>query len=103
MDCSEFLFTDREALDALTGFATRFAAYYKTLCFCAPADLDLSYYCDNYAHSLSARQLITNGMTRVVNVRRALELARYRGSRPGRHRRGRRHAAGKQRRLPRGI
>lgn len=80
MDCSEFLFTDREALDALTGFATRFAAYYKTLCFCAPADLDLSYYCDNYAHSLSARQLITNGMTRVVNVRRALELARYRGS-----------------------
>lgn len=84
MDCSPsfelgncLLFRDAEALSALLCFAGRFAADYDAIRFCVPQGVraDALFREGNAVR----RELAYNGMVRVVNVERALELCRCRG------------------------
>lgn len=80
MDCRELFFTGPAALWAMMGFIRRFGAGYARVRFAAPAHLPLGPLCEDYARTRGGRKLTERGMTRTVNVRRALELACYRGS-----------------------
>ncbi len=73
------LFRDRNALCGILGFAGRaFIANYRELEFAVPGHLDLMGMLPEITGSQC--QSVMNGMVRLVNVQRALELCRCRGT-----------------------
>jgi len=81
MNCSHFCFADLEGFKGLMNHCRAFAMYYNFVSFTLPAHLRI----ENLIPERSFRNPLhisrnMNGMVRAVNVKRALELARYQGS-----------------------
>jgi len=78
--CNELVFDGFDTLKALLSFAKSFQSDYDVVRFRAPGNLDLRYFCTDYSQSTSKIEEFQNGMARVVNVKKALEGAKYIGS-----------------------
>ena len=78
--CNELIFDCFDTLKALLSFAKSFQSDYDVVRFRAPGNLDLRYFCTDYSQSKSKIEEFQNGMARVVNVKKALEGAKYKGN-----------------------
>ena len=81
---NRFWFTSRQALLDMLKLMGSLCAYYKNLKITLPDNLDLSYalaeICGGWGKKNVKKECHDVGATRIVNVQRALELARYAGS-----------------------
>lgn len=80
MNCQQFYFADIEGFKGLMNHCRAFEAYYDYVVFTLPDHLKM----ENYLPERALREPLrmrrgVNGMVRVINVKTALELARYRG------------------------
>ncbi|MCL2703464.1 MAG: GNAT family N-acetyltransferase [Defluviitaleaceae bacterium] len=79
LDVREICFTDREALQALFSFARdAFEGFYTHIDFTIPDGIDIRFLFSNY-YDIPARMSV-KGMARIVNVKKAFEVARARSS-----------------------
>ena len=80
MNCSHFFFTDKEGFQGLMNLCHSFSSYYQYVSFRLPSAIRVEYYIPEWTHK--ARIILSlegNGMVRAVNVKRVLELAKYKG------------------------
>ncbi len=75
-----FWFSDSEGLRGLLQFARGFETYYRNLCVMLADDFPLNAYVREWAIYPYDCRVSAMGMGRIVNVKKALELAAYRGS-----------------------
>lgn len=80
MACSQFIFYDAEGLKGILDFVQRFRANYSSLRFRIPSSLQIDSFIKEHSGNFAIRKLVYSGMARVVDVRQALSLARYKGS-----------------------
>ncbi len=80
MDVTELVFDTWDTLQSLLGFAHGFASDYELIRFHAPLSLPIEDVCADYPLGKCERELLNNGMVRVVHTQTVLELAQYRGS-----------------------
>lgn len=79
MACSAFHFVDAEGVRGLLNFIRSFRSHFQRVHIRLPRDCRLERILPEVSGSCE-RTLHFTGMGRVINVRRALELARYQGS-----------------------
>jgi predicted acetyltransferase len=79
MDCKEIIFDSFITLKTIMSFIKSFSSHYNKVAFHAPRSLSLEYFCSDYSQSASKRQILQNGMVRVINAAKVLEQATYRG------------------------
>ena len=81
ISCQRFYFVDMEGLKGLLRHCKAFEMYYDFVSFLLPQHMRIEDLIPerSFRQPLSLRRNM-NGMVRAVNVQRALELARYRGS-----------------------
>ncbi len=75
-----FWFSDGEGLRGLLQFARGFETYYRNLCVMLADDFPLNAYVREWAIYPYDCRVAAMGMGRIINVKKALELAAYRGS-----------------------
>lgn len=80
MQCRYFYFSDMEGFKGLLNHCLAFAAYYEHVVFKLPLDINITSYIPEWALYTYKRESYFHGMVRVVNVKKALELAKYQGS-----------------------
>lgn len=80
LHCSELVYDNFTTLKAIFSFIKTFQAAFDTFRLRAPGIIDLRYFCKDYSQSNSSIEIQQNGMVRVVNVKKVLEGARYKGS-----------------------
>jgi predicted acetyltransferase len=80
MQCRYFYFSDMEGFKGLLNHCLAFSAYYEHVVFRLPLDINITSYIPEWALYSYKRESYFNGMVRVVNVKKALELAKYQGS-----------------------
>lgn len=80
MSCSKFLFTDSEGLFGLLNLAVSFGAYYDKLEFFLPSFSHIDLLFAEWALYPSERKIYYNGMVRVINVKKVLNMASYIGT-----------------------
>lgn len=80
MRCDRFFFSDTEGLKGLLNHVLMFEAYYESVSFSLPANINLIPYIPEWALYHCSCRLLFNGMVRAVNVQKVLEAAKYRGS-----------------------
>ena len=80
LNCKRFVFADRESLKGLFALVKTFAADYKSIQLDLP-DLSLvEPMIPEWSFGAAKAERIHMGMVRVINVQKALEMARYRGN-----------------------
>ncbi len=84
VDCETgaFWYDGPDGLYALLQFAAGMKDYARELRLCLPASEDLSYMVEitgGWGKKLISRRVVNNGTTRIVDVKRALELCRCKG------------------------
>lgn len=77
--CRRFMFSDDEGFRGLLNHCLAFAAYYEHVTFRLPADFEVVSYINEWALYPSSRSMDFNGMVRVQDVKKVLEMARYQG------------------------
>lgn len=81
MDCKEFVYKDMDALRALLALAQTFRGTYAAIRLSQPDTVNLEYFIEDYAKSISCSDSIRQkGMVRVICVEEVLKLAKYRGN-----------------------
>ena len=80
MICSAFHFADTEGVRGLLSFIRSFRSHFQRVHIPLPKDVRLERILPEVSNSGCERQLRFTGMGRVINVRRALTLARYEGT-----------------------
>ena len=75
-----FAFNDREGLTGLLALFRRFAADHTHVNVTLPTDVDLRGLLPEFSLGTVGREIAQRGMARVVNVEKALSLARARGA-----------------------
>lgn len=75
-----FYFSDFEGLKGLLNHTQAFGSYYEHVVFRLPLNIDITSFIPEWALYSYKRESYFNGMVRVVNVQKALELASYQGS-----------------------
>lgn len=80
MECSHFYFSDQEGLLGLLDFCASFSTYYSKLYFKAPENINIPDMLNDIALYPLERNLHFNGMVRVINVQKVLEMAQYCGT-----------------------
>ncbi len=80
LDVREVVYDSPRALGQLMTFLAGYAADYPYANLRLPMDAMPELYCTDMVLSGSKRELCLNGMQRVINVEKALELAQYRGN-----------------------
>lgn len=79
LKCRELAFSDLSGLNAMLDFLRGFASHFKFLIFDVPDNLDISYaFKENSLYEVTCTK-IPYGMARVINVEKALKLAKYKG------------------------
>ncbi len=81
---NKFYFTSQKALIDLLSFMGSLRAYYKNLKITLPENIDISYVlseiCGGWGKKNVKKEIYDIGATRIVNVKRAFEHAKYNGS-----------------------
>ena len=80
MDCRQFVYADAEGFRGLCEHIHAFDGYYERVAFTLPASKKITPYIAEWARYPLRKELFNQGMVRIINVKRALELAKYRGS-----------------------
>lgn len=80
MQCKHFYFSDMEGFKGLLNHTLAFASYYEHIIFRLPLDINITSYISEWALYSYKRESYFNGMVRVVNVKKALMLANYKGN-----------------------
>ena len=80
LNCSRFFFADREGFHGLMELFKSMAADHKTVTFVLPAVPAMQYLLSELALESVDCVCKTTGMVRVINVKKALEMTKYRGS-----------------------
>lgn len=80
MECKHFYFSDMEGFKGLLNHTLAYTAYYENVNFKLPSDINISDYITEWALYTCKRENCFNGMVRVINVQKALRLAKYQGS-----------------------
>ncbi|WMJ23242.1 GNAT family N-acetyltransferase [Paludicola sp. MB14-C6] len=80
MQCRNFYFSDMDGFKGLMNHCLAFTAYYEHVVFKLPLDINITSYIPEWALYSYKRENYLNGMVRVVNVKKALEIAKYQGS-----------------------
>lgn len=80
MQCTRFCFSDSEGLKGLLNHILLFQPYYERVVFSLPTDINITPYISEWVLYPCSREVCFNGMARVLNVQKVLQLARYRGS-----------------------
>jgi len=80
MKCDRFFFSDMEGFKGLLNHALMFEAYYERITFSLPVNINIIPYIAELVLYPCSREMYLNGMARVVNVQKVLEMAQYRGS-----------------------
>ena len=75
-----FFFLNREGFDGLMNLYKSMASDHRYVKFTLPADPAMAYLMPEWSLGAAAWSVMPAGMVRVVNVKKALELAHYRGS-----------------------
>lgn len=78
MQCKHFYFSDMEGLKGLLNHTLAFASYYEHVIFKLPLNINITSYIPEWALYSYKRESYFNGMVRVINVEKALMLAKYR-------------------------
>lgn len=78
--CSRFFFVDREGFQGLMHLFKSMASDHMYVKFCLPTSVSMQYLMGEWSLGAAQWSIQPYGMVRVVNVRRALEKARYLGS-----------------------
>lgn len=79
INCKRFVFNDRQGFMGLLALLVRFSADHSHALMELPMDADLQGLLPEYSLGNVERAVLQKGMVRVVNVERALSLARCRG------------------------
>lgn len=79
MQCKHFYFSDMEGFKGLLNHTLAFSSYYEHVIFRLPLNINITSYIPEWALYSYKRESYFNGMVRVVNVKKALELAKYKG------------------------
>lgn len=80
LECSHFFYINKEGLQGLLALAKTFASDYRHICFSLPTNCPLEQTLPEWSMGAVTCQTIPNGMIRVINVKKTLELAAYCGS-----------------------
>ncbi len=80
MKCDQFFFSDMDGLKGLLNHALVFKAYYDRITFSLPVNINIIPYISEWVLYPCSREICLYGMARVVNVKKVLEMAQYRGS-----------------------
>lgn len=79
MQCSMFYFSDMEGFKGLLNHTLAYSSYYDHVIIKLPLNINITSYIPEWALYSYKRECYFNGMVRVVNVKKALELAKYKG------------------------
>lgn len=77
MQCKHFYFSDMEGFKGLLNHTLAYCAYYEHVIFRLPLNINITSYIPEWALYSYKRESYFNGMVRVINVKKALELAKY--------------------------
>jgi len=80
MRCRNFFFSDLEGLKGLLNHTLAFSSYYEHIIFRLPLDINITSIIPEWALYSYKRESYFNGMVRVINATKTLELAKYKGS-----------------------
>lgn len=80
VDVNRLMFTDSEAFCALMSVVRTYFADYKRTVFNLPMHTGVERLIEEWSFGYLKREIIPNGMVRVVNVHEVLSKARYKGS-----------------------
>lgn len=80
MQTKMFYFSDLEGLKGLFNHMLAFSAYYEHVVIMLPMDINLTSFVPEWSLYSYKRENNFHGMVRVVNVKKALMLAKYNGS-----------------------
>lgn len=80
MASPQFVFYDAEGLKGILDFAQRLKANYVSIRFRVPSSLQIDSFIKEHSGNFAVRKIAYSGMARVVDVRRALSIARFKGS-----------------------
>lgn len=80
LNCRELIFDNFQTLKALMSFVRTYAADYKTFRFYAPSSYNLEYFCNDFMLGGHAVNDASNGMVRVIHVKKILQLTAYKNS-----------------------
>lgn len=75
-----FYFSDFEGLKGLLNHTQAFASYYEHVVLRLPLNINITSFIPEWALYTYKRESYFNGMVRVINVKKALEIAKYQGS-----------------------
>lgn len=78
--CSKFFFVDQEGFHGLMNLFKSLSADHVFVKFSLPAKCDIEYLLPEWAMGAATWSIQNAGMVRVINVKSALEMARYHGS-----------------------
>ncbi len=78
--CNRFFFTDTEGFKGLLNLAYTCSSDHQYITFELPTDLDITLILPEWSMGASHCEKAYCGMARVVNVKRVLEMAKFRGS-----------------------
>lgn len=80
MACSDFWFTDNEGLKGLLNLTAAFGTYYEDIRFTLPSTINITSFISEWATYPSRVEHLSLGMARVIDVKKVLQIAKYRGS-----------------------
>lgn len=80
LKCHEIVYTSPEVLSAILSFVRVYKNDYKSIILFTHRNVNLESYALDFAQSCSNRQIMQNGMVRVIDVKTVLKNAKYRGS-----------------------
>jgi predicted acetyltransferase len=80
LKCSRFFFTDAEGFYGLLNLAYTCSSDHQYITFELPTDLDISLVLPEWSMGAGQCEKVYCGMARVINAKKVLEMANYRGS-----------------------